>query len=116
MLATQLDHPTDITRPLPPAHHPLNDDDRRRYSQLLEKGKIRSGEEPDYRDIMSSRGCILRCSFCSVAHLRGEKQRYRRKTIDQVVTEIAQALDDGIEEIRISSMICLPKPRPTSSR
>lgn len=101
VLATHPDYPTvDITRLPPPAYHLLNDDDRRRYSQLLEKGKIRYPEKSrNYRDIMSSRGCILRCSFCSVAHLRGEKQRYRRKTIDQVVTEIAQALDDGIEEI-----------------
>ncbi|MDQ5917551.1 MAG: Radical core protein [Pseudomonadota bacterium] len=90
----------DITRLPPPAYHLLSDDDRSRYSQLLEKGKIRYPEKsPRYRDIMTSRGCILRCSFCSVAYLRGEKQRYRRKTIDQVLTEIEQALDDGIEEI-----------------
>ena len=90
----------DITRLPPPAYRLLDDNDRSRYSRLLEKGKIRYPEKsPRYRDIMTSRGCVLRCSFCSVAYLRGEKQRYRRKTIDQVVTEIEQALNDGIEEI-----------------
>lgn len=90
----------DVTRLPPPAYHLLGDDERARYSHLLEKGKIRyPAKSPRYRDIMTSRGCVLRCSFCSVAHLRGEKQRYRRKSSLQVVTEIEQALADGIEEI-----------------
>ncbi len=94
-------YPSVDIRELPlPAYHLLGADDHTRYSALLEKGKIRYPEKsPRYRDIMTSRGCILRCSFCSVAHLRGEKQRYRRKTSQQVIAEIEQALDDGIEEI-----------------
>lgn len=90
----------DVTRLPSPAYHLLGDKERARYSHLLEKGKIRyPAKSPHYRDIMTSRGCILRCSFCSVAHLRGEQQRYRRKTSLQIIAEIEQALADGIEEI-----------------
>ena len=48
---------------------------------------------------MTSRSCILRCSFCSVAHFRGSKNPYRRKTGEMIVDEIEQALSQGIKEI-----------------
>ena len=70
------------------------------YEKVLEKGKIRFPEHsPRYRDIMTSRSCILRCSFCSVAPLRGPRQKHRRKPLSLVMDEIEQALDQGIEEI-----------------
>ena len=48
---------------------------------------------------MTSRGCTLRCSFCSVAHFRGPTNAYRRKSVKQVINEVKTALDDGIQEI-----------------
>jgi len=70
------------------------------YQEILEKGKIRYPEHsPRYRDMMTSRSCILRCAFCSVAPLRGPRQKYRRKPLSLVMDEIDQALDQGIEEI-----------------
>jgi radical SAM superfamily enzyme YgiQ (UPF0313 family) len=83
-----------------PAYHLLDAEHRRRYTEVLERGKIRfPARSPRYRDLMTSRSCVLRCSFCSVAHLRGPQQKYRRKPIDLVLAEIEAALADGIEEI-----------------
>jgi anaerobic magnesium-protoporphyrin IX monomethyl ester cyclase len=83
-----------------PAYQILDDDEKQRYADTLEYGKIRFPEKsPFYRDIMTSRSCVLRCSFCSVAHLRGETQKYRRKPLDMVMAEIEQALEQGIKEI-----------------
>lgn len=83
-----------------PAYDLLDAGALARYADRLEQGKIRYPEKDRaYRDIMTSRGCILRCSFCSVAHLRGEKQRYRRKPVALVLDEIRQALDQGVGEI-----------------
>lgn len=83
-----------------PAYHILDDAHREQYTKTLEFGKIRyPARSPKYRDIMLSRSCILRCSFCSVAHLRGPRQTHRRKPMDLVIGEIEQALDEGIEEI-----------------
>ena len=83
-----------------PAYHILDGEHRGKYAETLEFGKIRYPERsPRYRDIMLSRSCVLRCSFCSVAHLRGPRQPYRRKPIDLVMREVEQALGDGIEEI-----------------
>jgi radical SAM superfamily enzyme YgiQ (UPF0313 family) len=83
-----------------PAYRILDDEHRAKYAETLEIGKIRYPERsPNYRDIMLSRSCVLRCSFCSVAHLRGPRQPHRRKPLDLVVGEIEQALDEGIEEI-----------------
>jgi anaerobic magnesium-protoporphyrin IX monomethyl ester cyclase len=68
------------------------------YFKYLEFGKIRFPEmSPRYRDIQTSKSCILDCSFCSVKHLRN--QPYRRKPMDLILAEIESALDDGIEEI-----------------
>ena len=47
-----------------------------------------------YNDLKS---CILRCSFCSVAHFRGSRT-YRRKSSEMIVDEIEQALSQGIKE------------------
>ncbi|MBL4747397.1 MAG: B12-binding domain-containing radical SAM protein [Magnetovibrio sp.] len=70
------------------------------YQDVLEKGKIRFPEHgSSYRDIMTSRSCILRCSFCSVAPLRGPRQKYRRKPMGMIIDEIKQAMDQGVEEI-----------------
>jgi len=83
-----------------PAYDLLDAHHHSQYSRVLEVGKIRYPEHDQrYRDIMTSRSCILRCSFCSVAHLRGPQQKYRRKPTDLVLREVAQALDDGIGEI-----------------
>lgn len=83
-----------------PAYDLLDEAHHQRYAEILEKGKIRFPEHsPRYRDIMLSRSCILRCSFCAVAHLRGPKQKYRRKELDRVRAEIEQALEQGIQEI-----------------
>jgi radical SAM superfamily enzyme YgiQ (UPF0313 family) len=83
-----------------PAYHILDEAHKRGYTELLEIGKIRYPERSrNYRDIMVSRSCTLRCSFCSVAHLRGPRQKYRRKPLDLVMREIEQALDQGVEEI-----------------
>ncbi|MCA9472050.1 MAG: B12-binding domain-containing radical SAM protein [Nitrospirales bacterium] len=83
-----------------PAYDLLDGDHKLGYSSVLEFGKIRFPERSNqYRDIMTSRSCRLRCSFCSVAHLRGEKQRYRRKPVEKVIHEIEVALEEGIKEI-----------------
>lgn len=83
-----------------PAYHILDEEHRQQYTETLEFGKIRyPARSPKYRDIMLSRSCVLRCSFCSVAHLRGPRQTHRRKPMDLVLREIEQALEDGIEEI-----------------
>jgi len=82
-----------------PAYRILDAEHIEQYTKTLEFGKIRYPERsPKYRDIMMSRSCVLRCSFCSVAHLRGPRQPHRRKPLDLVMDEIQQALDDGIEE------------------
>jgi anaerobic magnesium-protoporphyrin IX monomethyl ester cyclase len=95
------DYPAVDVSKLPlPAYHLLDREHRLRYSEILEFGKIRFPEmSPHYRDIMTSRSCVLRCSFCSVAPLRGERQGRRRKSLEKVIAEIESALDDGIEEI-----------------
>lgn len=90
----------DVSKLPVPAYDLLDEDDLSRYYSMPEKGKIRYPEmSRKYRDIVTSKGCILRCSFCSVAHSRGEKQRYRRKPISLVIDEVEQALDQGVEEI-----------------
>lgn len=79
------------------------------YQDVLEKGKIRYPEHSArYRDIMTSRSCVLRCSFCSVAPLRGPRQKYRRKPVSLVMDEIQQALDQGIEEIHFFDDLFAP--------
>jgi radical SAM superfamily enzyme YgiQ (UPF0313 family) len=85
---------------LPKPNYKLVDESQTEsYFEFLEYGKIRYPEKsPKYRDIMTSRGCIIDCNFCSVKHLRGG-QKYRRKGLDVVVSEIEDALEDGIEEI-----------------
>jgi radical SAM superfamily enzyme YgiQ (UPF0313 family) len=83
-----------------PAYHILDEAHRIGYTQNLERGKIRyPARSNNYRDIMVARSCTLRCSFCSVAHLRGPKQKYRRKPTERLVMEVEQALDQGVEEI-----------------
>jgi phosphonoacetaldehyde methylase len=95
------DYPSVDVAKLPlPAYHLFDAEQKEMYTQTLERAKIRfPAKSPRYRDIMTSRSCILRCSFCSVSYLRGEKQKYRRKPLDLVMAEIEQALADGIEEI-----------------
>ena len=94
-------HPnTDITILPPPAYQILDEEHTQGYVTTVERGKIRFPERSQrYRDIMTSKSCTLRCSFCSVAHFRGNKNKYRRKPTEKVITEIEQALDQGIEEI-----------------
>jgi anaerobic magnesium-protoporphyrin IX monomethyl ester cyclase len=83
-----------------PAFDVLDEESREKYTKILERGKIRFPERStNYRDIIASRSCVLRCSFCSVAHLRGPRQKYRRKKLDQVLDEIETALNEGIKEI-----------------
>ena len=68
------------------------------YFKYLEYGKIRYPEmSPKYRDIQTSKSCILDCSFCSVKHLRD--QPYRRKPMTLILAEIESALEEGIEEV-----------------
>ncbi|MBI5741886.1 MAG: B12-binding domain-containing radical SAM protein [Nitrospirae bacterium] len=83
-----------------PAYQLITDEQKQRYYEMPEYGKIRYPEKSRrYRDIMTSRGCVQRCLFCCVSHLRGEKQRYRRKPLSMVMTEIEAALNEGMEEI-----------------
>jgi len=83
-----------------PAYHILDDEHRAGYTRNLEHGKIRyPARSNKYRDIMVARSCTLRCSFCSVAYLRGPKQKYRRMPMERLVMEVEQALDQGVEEI-----------------
>ena len=83
-----------------PAYHILDETHRIGYTQNLERGKIRyPARSNNYRDIVVARSCALRCSFCSVAHLRGPRQKYRRKQMDKLIMEVEQALDQGVEEI-----------------
>ena len=90
----------DLTKLPLPAYHLLDAEQKAAYAETLERAKIRFPEKnPRYRDIMTSRSCILRCSFCSVAYLRGERQKYRRKPTEMVIAEIESALEDGIQEI-----------------
>ena len=90
----------DITQLPIPAYHLIDKRKAEQYAEMLEFGKIRfPARSPKYRDIMTSRSCLLRCSFCSVSHLRGNRQKYRRKTLNQIIQEIEVALVDGIEEI-----------------
>ena len=100
-LHTGEDYPSVDLSGLPlPAYHVLDDAHKAAYKEILEKGKIRYPEKSaHYRDIMLSRSCVLRCSFCSVAPLRGPRQKYRRKPMDLIIGEIEQALDQGVKEI-----------------
>ncbi len=83
-----------------PAYHILDETHRIGYTKNLERGKIRyPARSNKYRDIMMARGCTLRCSFCSVAHLRGPRQKYRRKPVEKLIMEVEQALEQGVEEI-----------------
>ena len=95
------DYPEVDVAKLPlPAYHLVDLEHKHQYSETLEMAKIRFPERSKhYRDIMTSRSCILRCSFCCVAYLRGEKQKYGRKPLDMVIAEIEAALEDGVEEI-----------------
>ncbi len=95
------DYPAVDLADLPmPAYDLLDADHRDAYARVLERGKIRYPEKsPRYRDIMTSRSCVLRCSYCSVAHLRGPRQKYRRKSLERILDEVEQALEQGIEEI-----------------
>ena len=82
-----------------PDYNLVEESQREKYFEFLEFGKIRYPESsPKYRDIMTSRGCIIDCSFCSVKHLRGG-QKYRRKSLEMIIAEIENALEEGIEEI-----------------
>ena len=85
---------------LPKPDYTLVDESQREsYFEFLEFGKIRYPEaSPKHRNIMTSRGCIIDCNFCSVKHLRGG-QKYRRKSLEMVIAEIEDALADGIKEI-----------------
>jgi len=90
----------DVARLPAPAYHLLDRTHVAGYRETLEIGKIRyPAHSSSYRDIMLSRSCILRCSYCSVAHLRGPRQKYRRKPIENAMREIEDALAQGIEEI-----------------
>ena len=83
-----------------PAYHLLDDKHIQAYEETVERGKIRYPEKSrKYRCIMTSRSCILRCSFCSVSHFRGSKNPYRRKTSEMIVEEVEQALSQGVKEI-----------------
>ncbi len=83
-----------------PAYHILDETHRIGYTENLERGKIRYPVRSNkYRDIMVARSCTLRCSFCSVAHLRGPKQKYRRQPMERLIMEVEQALEQGVEEI-----------------
>jgi radical SAM superfamily enzyme YgiQ (UPF0313 family) len=83
-----------------PAYHILDETHRLGYTQNLERGKIRyPARSNNYRDIMVARSCTMHCSFCSVAHLRGPKQKYRRMPMERLIMEVEQALDQGVEEI-----------------
>ncbi len=83
-----------------PDYSSLPAEQRAVYETRLEFGKIRyPGRSPRYRDLMRSRGCVLRCSFCSVAPLRGPSQKRRVKPLDLQLAEIDAALADGVEEI-----------------
>lgn len=95
------DYPSLDVAKLPlPAYHLFDAEQKRMYTETLERAKIRfPAKSVRYRDIMTSRSCTLRCSFCSVSYLRGEKQKYRRKPLELVMAEIESALEDGIEEI-----------------
>jgi anaerobic magnesium-protoporphyrin IX monomethyl ester cyclase len=82
-----------------PDYKLIDKSQRESYFKFLEFGKIRYPEaSPKYRDIMTSRGCIIDCSFCSVKHLRGG-QKYRRKSFKMIIAEIENALEEGIKEI-----------------
>ncbi|GJL49438.1 MAG: hypothetical protein NPIRA01_06650 [Nitrospirales bacterium] len=96
-----LDYPSvDLSKLPVPAYEVLTVEQRKGYETILEYGKIRFPEKSvRYRDIMTSRSCPLRCAYCSVAPLRGSKQKYRRKPLELVLDEIEIALDSGIEEI-----------------
>lgn len=77
----------------------IDESQRNKYFEFLEFGKIRYPEvNRKYRDIMTSRGCIIDCNFCSVKYLRGG-QKYRRKSLATIMNEVEDALKDGIEEI-----------------
>ena len=99
----------DLDRLPLPDYGSLDEIHIRAYQEILEKGKIRYPEMSSrYRDIMTSRSCILRCAFCSVAPLRGPRQKYRRKPMALVMDEISQALDQGIEEIHFFDDLFAP--------
>lgn len=90
----------DVSKLPVPAYELLDEMHIQQYARILERGKIRYPEKNhNYRDIMTSRSCILRCSFCSVAHLRGPRQRYRKKPLALLIDEITAALDSGIGEV-----------------
>ncbi|MDC3172961.1 B12-binding domain-containing radical SAM protein [Alphaproteobacteria bacterium] len=95
------DYPKVDVEKLPlPAYHLLDKKHIKGYEETVERGKIRYPQKSrKFRCIMTSRGCILRCSFCSVAHFRGSKNPYRRKSSEMIVDEIEQALSQGIKEI-----------------
>ncbi|HBN07138.1 MAG TPA: hypothetical protein DD435_00320 [Cyanobacteria bacterium UBA8530] len=81
-----------------PAFEILDASEQEAYFRMPEYGKIRFPEKSlRYRDLMTSRGCVMRCAFCCVNHLRGQK--YRRKPLDMVMREVDAALTAGIEEI-----------------
>lgn len=59
-----------------------------KYGDLLSKKK-------SYTTMISSRGCPHRCSFCDNHH------KFRKRTAENVVDEMEECINNGIEEIMI---------------
>jgi ribosomal protein S12 methylthiotransferase len=78
----------------------IENGNRRLY---LPEGRIRSHPRtllsmPGSAYVKIAEGCDNRCSFCAIPQIRG---RMRSKPQDQVVSEIAELLRDGIKEINL---------------
>jgi radical SAM superfamily enzyme YgiQ (UPF0313 family) len=58
------------------------------------------GRDYLYLTVQASRGCPNRCDFCDAIQLVG--RRYRKKSVDQVLTEIDRAYRAGAETIFFS--------------
>ncbi len=56
--------------------------------------------EVPYRYIKVSEGCDKACSFCVIPKIRGA---HRSRTIEDILTEVRQALEEGVKEIILVS-------------
>ncbi len=61
-------------------------------------------------NIITSRGCSFKCSFCSSCHFWG--RRYRTRSVENVLAEMDELKDMGVRELKFfDDNLTLDKPR-----
>ncbi len=73
--------------------------DQKTYLDL--DGQFRINSEPFYRAYLKiSEGCLKRCSFCAIPHIRGSLQS---RPLSKVIEEARRLISTGVQEITVIS-------------